>query len=176
MIDANTNRRAVYAIDPGTEKSAFVLFDGTQILDHGILPNGEMLAALEHSRPPPPLVDPFSRLAVEMVASYGMPVGKELFDTCVWIGRFIQVWGLRHLDCDGSPAVDRVYRKDVKLHLCHTLRAGDPHVRQALIDRFGPGRAAAIGHKSSPGPLHGIKSHEWAALAVAVTWWDTMRC
>jgi hypothetical protein len=41
----------------------------------------------------------------------------------------------------------------------------------ALIDRFG-GSERAKGTKKAPGPLLAIKSHEWAALALAVTWWD----
>ena len=28
---------------------------------------------------------------------------------------------------------------------------------------------AAIGKKATPGPLYGVKSHAWAALAVAIT-------
>jgi hypothetical protein len=42
-------------------------------------------------------------------------------------------------------------------------------VRQALIDRLG-----LQGTKKAPGPTYGIKSHEWAALAVAVYGWDQL--
>jgi hypothetical protein len=55
----------------------------------------------------------------------------------------------------------------VKLHLCNSPRAKDGNVRQALIDRVGP-----QGTKKGQGPTYGIKSHEWAALAVAVYGWD----
>jgi hypothetical protein len=57
-----------------------------------------------------------------------------------------------------------VFRRDVKLHLCGSARAKDPNIRQALLDRFGP-----VGTKKAPGPLYGVKSHIWSALAVAVT-------
>lgn len=64
-----------------------------------------------------------------MIASYGMPVGKEVFDTCVWIGRFIEAFDLEY---------EYVYRKDEKMNLCHSMKAKDSNIRQALIDRFGP--------------------------------------
>lgn len=35
-----------------------------------------------------------------------------------------------------------------------------------------PGKEKAIGKKATPGPLYGVVGDEWAALAVAVTWWD----
>lgn len=146
----------VLAIDPGPTESAWVEFDGERVLDFGIDPNIEVLDVVDNSP---------GGLVIEGVACYGMPVGKEVFDTCIWIGRFIQVRsGTRH---------PLVYRPDVKLHLCHSMRAKDPMIRQALIDRFGPGKDKAIGKKKSPGPLYGISSHCWSALAVAVYWHDT---
>lgn len=65
-------------------------------------------------------------------------------------------------------------RRAVKLHLCGSMRAKDGNIRQALVDRFG-GQAQAVGTKKAPGPLFGLSSHRWSALAVAVTWWDTRR-
>jgi hypothetical protein len=99
-------------------------------------------------------------LAVEMIASYGMPVGAEVFQTCVWIGRF--------LEC-GAATEQLVYRKEVKMHLCGTTRANDGNVRQALLDLYG-GKERALGRKATPGPLYGISGDEWAALGVAVTY------
>jgi len=60
-----------------------------------------------------------------------------------------------------------VPRRDVKMHLCSSVRAKDGNIRQALIDRFG-----ADGTKRKPVPLAGISQHRWAALAVAVTAFD----
>ena len=92
-----------------------------------------------------------------MVASYGMAVGKEVFETVRWVGRFQQAWR-------DPDAVRLVYRKDVKLHLCGSPRAKDTNIRQALIDLLGP-----RGTKKNPGPTYGVSSHAWAALGVAVT-------
>jgi hypothetical protein len=104
-------------------------------------------------------------IAIEMIASYGMAVGREIFETCVWIGRFMQAWR-------NPKAVRLIYRRDVKLRLCGTVKAKDANVRQALIDMFpktGGGKIPQIGTKAQPGPLYGVASHAWAAVAVAVT-------
>ena len=79
-------------------------------------------------------------VAIEMIASYGMPVGKEVFATCYYIGALMEIcrtWKVR---------VMPVYRKDVKLALCGSPRAKDANVRQALIDLLG-----APGTKKEPG-------------------------
>lgn len=141
----------ILAIDPGTEQSGWCYYsrDGV-VLDSGVKPNAAMLpmcAAL-------PCAD---TLAIEMVASYGMPVGREVFETVRWIGRFQQAW-------HKPEEVRLICRRDVKLHLCGSMRAKDPHVWQALIDKLGP-----VGTKANPGPLYGVKSHARSALAVAVT-------
>lgn len=148
--------RIVLGIDPGPEQSAFCRFDGHSVVHCGIEKNQVVKDSL-------PLIVGFGGkevevVAIEMVACYGMPVGAEVFETCVWIGRMIE---------RSTIAVRRVYRKDVKMHFCQNMRAKDSNIRQAIIDRFG-GKEKAIGLKASPGPLYSVKSHIWAALAVAI--------
>lgn len=146
----------VMAIDPGPVQSAFVQLNTLteRIVNANKFDNGTLriLCAPPRNRD--------DRLAIEMIASYGMPVGAEVFQTCVEIGRFIEAWGIGE-----SPTL--VYRKDVKLHLCGQTRAKDSNIRQALIDRWG-GKAAT----KKGGALSGIKADMWSALAVAVTWSD----
>lgn len=140
----------IFAIDPGPEQSGWCLYEPTRgiVYGHGVKPNDLLVTEVRQSSA--------EDLAVEMIASYGMPVGKEVFDTCVWAGRFVQAWKAPH-------KAQLVYRKDIKLHLCGSARAKDGNVRQALIDLLG-----APGLKKSPGPTYGVKSHAWSALAVAV--------
>jgi hypothetical protein len=144
----------ILALDPGTEQTGWALVEDLRVLDSGVAFNEQILDMLESGiglRAFP------HRIAIEMIASYGMPVGREVFETCVWIGRFVQAWEMPHL-------VRLIYRKDVKMHLCGTPRAKDANVWQALLDKLGP-----VGTKKAPGPLYGVKSHARAALAVAVT-------
>jgi hypothetical protein len=150
----------VLAIDPGSEQSAFVLFDGEMncIAEHGKVPNGELEESLRMLKWTPHIV-------IERIASYGMAVGAEVFETCVWTGRFMGAVGYHGTPCHRLP------RKDVKLHLCGQTKAKDSNIRQALIDRFG-GKEKAIGKKANQGPLYGLKADTWQALALAVTWLD----
>lgn len=152
----------IAAIDPGTTQSAFIVWDK----DNGgvrkcVIETNEDVLDRVHCTT-------YDILAIEMIASYGMAVGREVFETCFWAGRFFQWSMYAH---DNRPEL--VYRKDVKLHFCNTPRAKDTNIRQAILDRFG-GKGVAKGLKNAPGPLYCIKSHGWAALAVALYTEDTL--
>jgi hypothetical protein len=150
----------ILAIDPGPDLSAWcVLVDGRPF-ESGKESNYLVLEKLRCWRREGWL------LAVEMVASYGMPVGREVFETCVWIGRFVECWRAEHTF---------VYRKDVKMTLCGNMRARDANIRAALLDKYGPGRGKAIGTKAAPGPLYGFAGDQWSALAVGLTALDARR-
>ena len=142
------------AIDPGPENSAYVVMENGHIEQFGIVPTLELIDMLTNGHQ--------GRLAViEMVASYGMPVGAEVFETCVKVGMMIEA---------NRRNTEMMYRREVKMHLCGQMKAKDSNIRQRLIDIYGPGKAKAIGLKKTPGPLYGFKADMWAALAVAVTW------
>lgn len=81
----------------------------------------------------------YNLLVIEMVASYGMAVGETVFETCVWIGKFMQIAENRKMP------VKKIYRKDEKMNICHSMKAKDSNIRQALIDRFG-----VVGTKKNP--------------------------
>jgi hypothetical protein len=152
----------VLAIDPGSEQSAYVLWDGEKVQAHAKGCN-ESVVMLFECRPPDFVAD---RVVIEEIASYGMPVGREVFQTVRWAGRFEDRAATKA--CVG---VDYLPRRDVKLHLCGQARAKDANIRQAVIDRFG-GKEKAIGTKKQQGPLYGLKADEWQALALAITFHD----
>lgn len=155
----------ILAIDPGPSESAWLLWDPSknQIINKGISPNIEFCGQIIHGG----LVY-VEVLAIEMIACYGMAVGKETFETCVWIGRFMEMWA--QILTSKEDSIRRIPRLDVKINLCKSAKGNDANVRQALIDRLGP-----VGTRKLPGPLFGVTSHCWAALAVAVTCADQMQ-
>lgn len=145
------------AIDPGNIESAYVIMgEDYKPIMHEKVSNRTLLKYIRDDFPCLCLTD----MAVEMIASYGMPVGKEVFETCVWIGRFLQA-------TDYILAKRLIYRKDEKMNLCHSMKAKDGNIRQALIDRFGP-----VGVKKEPGFFYGFSKDQWAAMAVGTTYLD----
>ena len=177
----------ILAIDPGPERSAALWYDTAKEKPLGkyeIFRNEHLRIVIAAQRDS--LEDGCQdMMAIEMIACYGMSVGKEVFQTCLWIGRFIEAFVGNNTSVragDFRNCVIRehryglVYRKDVKMHLCHSMRATDANIRAALLDRFGPGKEKAVGTKRSPGPLYGIKKDLWSALAIAVTCADTGAC
>lgn len=152
-------------IDPGNVESAFLFYDTGhgKPLRFGIVANGELLAVVRANRHGNLIADEF---AVEKIAMGGMVAGQETFDTAMWVGRFVEAWNYTGTR---KPAT-LVRRIDEKMHLCHDSRAKDTNIRQALIDKFGPGKDVAIGKKKSPGPLFGVAADVWSALAIAVTY------
>jgi len=153
----------ILSIDPGTNESQYVILggDGIYFLGHGFLPNQELLDKL-----PDLLKSGVVAVCIEGVQGMGMIVGQEVFDTCVWIGRYYQQCAVN----GHTPKL--IYRRMVKLHICGNPRAKDPNIRQALIDRFG-GKEVAVGRKANKGPLYGIAAHAWSALALGITYRET---
>lgn len=149
----------IIGLDPGTTVSGIVVLSAAgNVVESAVLPNARVLARLADGR------DEASMLAIEWIQSYGMAVGHEVFETCRWVGRFQQAW-------HAPEAALLIPRGEVKLALCRSSRAKDANVRQALIELYQPtggGNCPQIGTAKKRGPLYGVHTHAWSALAVAV--------
>lgn len=155
----------IMAIDPGNVFSAYCIIDDDyRPVAFGKYFNKSVLEAIQRFLEE----RKGNRIIIEMVASYGMPVGKEVFETCIWIGRYIQM-------CDTYPAyTTRITRQQVKANLCHAENARDSNVRRALIDRFAKhDLKSGKGTKKSPDWFYGFADDMWSAYAVGVTALDT---
>jgi len=150
---------ALLAIDPGNIESAYVAIDSDYRPQRFAKVANELL--VEQLYFDLPMSVP---VAIEMVAHYGtgMPAGKTVFDTCVWIGRFLEA-------VRGGDRCDLVLRASIKTHHCGNPKAKDGNIIQALIDRFAPDQTNyGKGTKAEPGWFHGFRRDVWQAYALAV--------
>jgi len=176
----------ILAIDPGTTKSGWCLLEDGAPTDWGWDDNEWVKGMFKWIG-----VEPTNDvLVIEDVGHYGLPVGRDVFETVKWIGRFIERY---------TGPVALIPRPEVLVNLCGKRQgANDSSVRQALIDRFGGDEVAVGGKKcqtckgkgwkgagrpvcpecdgdkyeTPPGVLYGISGHAWSALAVGVTYLD----
>lgn len=158
MVEPAAGPGLIFAIDPGTTQSGWVLYDGARVVDAGVAPNHDVLRWVQAGQGA-------AVLTIEMMKARGMPTSNDEFRTLVWVGRFMQAWR-------DPEAVHLVYRNEVKLHICGSMKAKDTNIRAALIELFAPtggGKTPQIGTSKQPGPLYGVSSHAWPALGVAVT-------
>ena len=157
----------VLAIDPGNRESAYCVIDKETLkpLRFGKVKNSElermMLAYMKNWSNA--LV--YSEMVIERVASYGMAVGKDVFQTCEWTGRFVELALLPQVP------VSYVYRKDEKMHICGDSRAKDANIRRALIDRFATHDLKnGKGTKDNPDFFYQFKADCWAAYSTGLTY------
>lgn len=147
----------ILGIDPGLKRIGVVLYD----------PEAHRVVFTDKAMPLPALYD-----YISMLAHRGMPVrvalervqscsqsGQDLLDTAYVCGQIA-----RQCEIDGLP-VTLIYRRQV----LDSLRVPggcvrDTGVRRRLIEMHPGGK----GRKKTPGPLYGVASDGWAALAVAV--------
>lgn len=145
-------------IDPGSSESAYALItydEGEcpyQILDSDKVENKELLRMIAD--------DEWGlgklTVAIEGLQSYGMSVGREVFDTAYMIGRLQQL-------CDTIGHDWVVHNRPVYAKaICGTNKVSDAILRQALLLKYG---GDAKGQ-----PLHMLKgaSDKRSAFAVIV--------
>lgn len=110
----------------------------------------------------------FDEVAIEMVACYGMPVGKDIFETCLWIGRFIEQLK--------EHKISFVYRKEEKIHLCGSTKAKDANIKQSLVNRYAKHDfKSGKGTKKEPDTFYGVSKDVWQAIAVGVTHFEKIK-
>jgi hypothetical protein len=147
----------IIGIDPGNENTAMVIMEEDKIIWHSKESNDVAIERLKikcHS------VHNFS-VFIEGIYTRGMPMSQFEIDTAKVIGRFMQVC------IDNDTPYEIVDRRHIKVSMCGTVKAKDSNIRQAIIDRYG-GKEKAIGNKKAPGPLYGIVTDEWQALAICL--------
>lgn len=149
----------ILAIDPGNTESGYAVIRMPEfsLFTFGKEDNETLLQRIDV------LKRTVDAVAIEMVGCYGMPVGKDVFETCVWIGRFTQALK----GCN----MGYVYRKDEKIHLCGSMKAKDANIRQALINRYAVHDfKSGKGTKANKDVFYGVAKDVWQAIAVGVTY------
>jgi hypothetical protein len=145
----------ILAIDPGTNESAYIIWDGENIGEFDIMDNEDVLIKI--------LEPEIDELLIEKITCYGMPIGKSTIDTIEWIGRFDQQWFL----LSGKRAI-LITKNQVQLHHCKTTKAKDSNVIQSLRDKYAYGvRNYGKGTIKEPGFFYGFKEDDWDAFALA---------
>ena len=155
----------ILAIDPGSEVSALIHWDGEKIVSAEIVGNLAALTVCRSGRCP---------VYIEGMGFQNKMAGMEVIETAVWIGRFHQaaLCGERN-----SQIVKR--REIVKFHTGIGTN-GDAQVRAALIDKYGPpyttemhapmgkrGKPLKERKRRVPGLTFPLTGHLWQAFALA---------
>lgn len=149
----------ILAIDPGNTQSgvAIIKMPDFHLEWFGKLQNEDVFKVVKRYD--------FDEVAIEMVACYGMPVGKDVFETCLWIGRFIEQLK--------EHKISFVYRKEEKIHLCGSMKAKDSNIKQALVNRYAKHDfKSGKGTKKDPDTFYGVSKDVWQAVAVGVTHYE----
>lgn len=167
----------VIGIDPGSETSGLVVCRIDEAL-------GDRVSVVMHANKAATLKEirqTINRYAVEfrcarvLVAIERVAPGQSSWTLTRTSELYGRVCEMVHALDPGMDAERRglfvgMTRRDVLRNLRVVGRGAerDKLVRHRLIGMHGADRSEAVGSRKAPGPLHGVSSHAWAALAVAI--------
>ena len=161
----------ILAIDPGNKESAFCLL-GPDLRplrfakQYNDIAFCSMCDALIEIKDEIVSMDEIP-VAIEWIQCFGMPVGDEVIETAAWAGKLED-----RFQQTGFHTV-RIKRTDEKMAICHSTRANDATIKQALVDRFASGVPNhGKGSKKEPGWFYGFRADIWSAYAVGVTYYE----
>lgn len=164
----------ILAIDPGTEKSAYCMMTETpSVISAADVDNDTVLRLVEEGD--------YDQMVIECMearnlSTAGQAIGRSTYETCIWIGRYMQVAMQR-----GKPIM-RVYRSEEKSLLIPTKKnrlpplpegignTTDAKIRASLIARFAKhDKKNGKGTRHDKDVFYGFQGDMWAAFAVGVT-------
>lgn len=172
------------AVDPGTTESAYVgMKSDYEIITKAKVPNEKLLELIT--------LGCYDALVIECMEARTLNVGRadappqkignETYETCYWIGRYMEAAYRRGMD------VHRVTRGEEKSALIPTKKnklpplpppvpkSVDAKIRAGLIRRFAKhDMINGKGKANNRDTFYGFKADMWAACAVGVTYLD--RC
>lgn len=143
------------AIDPGPEDEHGVVYVHDGEVKWGVGTNLDAWGIIRRyceSYPIAPVI-------IEGLSNYGQAIGDTTLRTAYTIGR------LYELASNGKRDVVVIRRVDVRYAILGSAKGQDSIVKQSVLERFGGPSVAKKG-----GPLHGLKGHNWSALALAVAY------
>lgn len=153
----------ILAIDPGNVETGYAVLElpELKLYEFGKVKNEELLEKIRSNH----FAD-VDKKVQERIVSYGMSVGASVFETCIWIGRFYEA----------LQGTDYISRVDEKMTLCHSMKAKDCNIRQALIDRYAQHDLVnGKGTKKQPDIFYGVSKDVWSAIAVGVTYYEKIK-
>ncbi len=167
----------ILGIDPGTTETAYCLvkvfnaeestkkMNPFEIKQFAKIENGEMAEVLETILNSMIVKGDELMIAIEHLESYGMAVGKSTFETAYFIGRLTEICNNHGFE------IGRIYRHEEKSLICHSMKANDSTIKQALVDLFAehPEKNHGKGSKKEPDYFYGFKADCWSAFAICYT-------
>ena len=156
----------ILGIDPGPEESAYAVLDypSRKIITHGQVDSrvmGDVLGQwLTEQEQRLSLLSNRPVVAIEGMQSYGIPAGKTIYNTLLWIGRYCQV-------AIGRATVWPLFRPAIRGHFLGGvklpgLKTADAKIRATMVQRW-------------LGQTAGFSKDQWSALAIATMAHDLMQ-
>lgn len=152
----------ILAIDPSYKGSTYILTEGIKPVEFEIVAdNNHLLAYLDENQ------TRFDKVLIESMSSYGQIVGRDVFDTLVWIGRIQQ----KAIDLRYDTII--YYRKAIVTWHCGIARGGDTGVRKSLIGKYATHDfKSGKGTKNNRDFFYGFHADIWQAFAITAYYYE----